>query len=55
MQKKAYQRMLYVNKIEAQNTQIGEFRVEKQDLMSKRETILKKREQQLVDNSSTKV
>lgn len=44
MQKKAYQRMLYVNKIDAQNRQIGEFRAQKQDFMSEREAILQKRE-----------
>ena len=44
MQKKAYQRMLYINKIDAQNRQIGEFRVQKQDVMQERETILQKRE-----------
>ena len=47
MEKRAYQRLLYLHKIDGQNEQIGKFRTEKQSLMIEREVILKKREAQL--------
>ena len=43
-EKRAYQRLLYLQKIEGQNGSISELRSEKQSLMVEREAILKRRE-----------
>ena len=47
MEKRAYQRLLYLQKIVAQNRHISELRTEKQSLMMEREVVLKKREAQM--------
>lgn len=54
MQKRAYQRLLYLKKIEGQNTQIKEFRGQKHELMMEREEILRQRENHLAQTSDTK-
>ena len=41
MEKRAYQRLLYLQKVNTQDNQIGELRTSKQSLMLEREVILK--------------
>ena len=54
MEKRAYHRMLYLNKIESLKGQISEQRQKKQALMGEREVILKKREAKMAQNSDQK-
>ena len=54
MEKRAYQRLLYLQKIEGQNGSISELRSEKQSLMAEREAILKRRETQIAQTSDQK-
>jgi chromosome segregation ATPase len=54
MEKRAYQRLLYLQKIEVQNGQISELRTEKQSLMMEREVVLRRREAQMTQTSDQK-
>ena len=50
MKKRAYERVLLINKIEAQNEKIQGFRQEKQQLMGAREAIQQQRNNLLVQS-----
>ena len=47
MEKRAYQRLLHLLKIDAQNAKISELRGERQGLMHEREVFLKLREEKM--------
>jgi structural maintenance of chromosome 3 (chondroitin sulfate proteoglycan 6) len=51
MKKKAYQKMLYSNKVEAQRGNLDNLRQQKRDLMKAREVLLEKREKQMAQSS----
>ncbi len=44
LKKKAYQKLLYLNKIENQQSSLEQLKIQKRELMTDRETLLEKRE-----------
>ena len=54
MQKRAFQRLLYMQKIEGQNSSMSTLRSQKQVFMMEREEILKQREDHLAQTSDAK-
>lgn len=44
LKKKAYQKLLYLNKIQSQQSSLEQLKIQKRELMTDRETLLEKRE-----------
>lgn len=44
LKKKAYQKLLYLNKIQSQQSSLEQLKIQKLELMTDRETLLEKRE-----------